>query len=446
MTTHLHRQLIRGSLVLYLISTWCSMAGMEIFGWLTFTLAVAYAFRKPAGEYIQALDLEPYLPWKTCLALLIITILGLAVNGTETADPVYDIGSQRWMFLLATHSFALALWPPSLRGYKFFLFFTTVVAIYAIFQSITGIDLMRPGSNRAVQPLDLQANINLWRSAGFFGSPLQYGYIFGQYVCLPLAMTLLLAQNKDTRSRLFWCSLVAYLIISLSIVTTFTRGAWLASGITHLVLAFFVSRRLAAYLAGIGGAVLTTLFITVEQFRLRVLTFFDFNYASNSDRVFLWKANIEMFKDYPILGIGYQENETRAGEYVARLGNPDAFTGHAHSNYLQMLAGTGITGFVTYMILISFMLWLTWRLWKALPKEMIWRRAIALGALGAQLQLHIGGFTECNFKAGATNHNLMVVWALVISTTALLKLARLEQLAPEAISSKRVDTRARAAI
>lgn len=403
------------------------MAGMEIFGWLTFALTAAYAFRKPSGEYIQAMDLEPNLPWKTCLALLIITILGFVVNGTETADPLHNIGSQRWMFLLATHSFALALWPPSIKGYKFFLFFTSVVAVYAIFQSITGIDLMRPGSNRAVQPLDLEAAIPLWRSAGFYGSPLQYGYNFGQFVCLPLAMVLLMAREKSTRNGIFWFSLIAYVLISLSIVTTFTRGAWIASGLAHLLMAFIVSWRLAACLSGIGGAVLAILFFTVEQFRLRVLTFFDFNYASNSDRLLLWKANLQMFKDYPILGIGYQENETRSGEYLARLGYPDAFTGHAHSNYLQMLAGTGITGFVTYMFLISFMLWLTWRLWKALPKDMIWQRAIALGALGAQIQLHIGGFTECNFQRGTTNHILMVVWGLVISTMALLKLGRLEQ-------------------
>lgn len=446
MTVYTHRQLIRVFLILYLISTWCSMAGMEIFGWATFALTVAYAIRKPKGEYIQAVDLEPNLPWKTCLVLLIITILGFLVNSTETADPLQNIGSQRWMFLLATHSFALALWPPSIKGYKFFLFFTSTVAVYAIFQSITGIDLMRPGSHRAVQPLDLEASVPLWRSAGFYGSPLQYGYNFGQFVCLPLAMTLLLARRKATQNPIFWYSLIAYTVISLSILTTFTRGAWIASGAAHLLMAFVVSWRFASCLVGIGGAVFAALFLTVEMFRLRVLTFFDFDYASNSDRLLLWKANLEMFKDYPILGTGYQENETRSGEYLAKLGYPEAFTGHAHSNYLQMLAGTGITGFGAYMFLISFMLWLTWRLWKTLPKEMIWQRAIALGAFGAQVQLHIGGFTECNFQRGTTNHILMVVWALVISTTVLLKLGHLEQLRSQGLPLDPVDTKPQAGI
>jgi O-antigen ligase len=142
-------------------------------------------------------------------------------------------------------------------------------------------------------------------------------------------------------------------------------------------------------------------------------------YTSNSDRLFLWKMNLEMFKEYPILGIGYGENESRAGEWAARMGNPEAFTGHAHNNYLQWLAGTGALGFAAYMFFIGFFLYLTVRLWKRLPKELYWARAMTLAALGAQIHLHIGGFTECNFKAGATNHNLMLVLGLVASMSLL---------------------------
>jgi O-antigen ligase len=395
------------------------MAGMEIFGWLTFVLVITYYFRAPVNEPLRFRDFDSSLPWKSCLLLMAITIIGVFTNGISTADPVFDIGSQRWMFLLATHSFALALWPPTLKGYRVFLIFTSLVAVYAVFQSLTGIDLMRPGSNRAVQPLDLQAKFQLWRSAGFFGSPLQYGYIAGQHACLPLAVALLNFHERHKRRWLFWGSTVCFALIALSLVTTFTRGAWIAMMVAWIFMAWFGARRLAIVLAGGATVAFAGLFSTIEIFRTRVLSLFDAGYQSNTDRLLLWKANWAMFLDYPIFGTGYQENETRAKEYVTRLGHPDAFTGHAHNNYLQMLAGTGITGFLTYMFIICFMLWLTWRLWRTLPTDLWWPRAIALAALGAQIHLHIGGFTECNFKAGATNHNLMVVWALVISISVL---------------------------
>ncbi|RYZ75175.1 MAG: O-antigen ligase domain-containing protein, partial [Proteobacteria bacterium] len=172
--------------------------------------------------------------------------------------------------------------------------------------------------------------------------------------------------------------------------------------------------RLALVLGGTGVAIVGVLLATFETFRTRLFSLFNFQYTSNSERIFLWRANLEMFRDYPILGVGNTENEARAKEYVTRLGNPEAFTGHAHNNYIQMLSGTGAVGFTLWMTLISYMLWLTWRLWKSIPADQIWMRAIALAVLGAQFHIHIGGFTEANFKALPTNHNLMIVWGLVV--------------------------------
>jgi O-antigen ligase len=413
MTPDLHRRLIAISLGLYFVATWCSMAGMEIFGWLTFLLTTIYAVRRVRGA-ISFRDLSPYLPWKSCLLLLVITILGVAINAVKP-EVVYDIGAQRWMILLATSSLAIALCPPGFKGYRFFLFFISVTAVYAVFQSVTGIDLIRPGSHRAVPSLN--GTTAPWRSAGWSGSPLQYGYIAGMHVCLPLAMVLLTYKQK--RTWIFWCSLAAVVLVGASIITTFTRGAWIAMACAWFVMALIAAPRVAALLT-IAGITLTGAAATLsETFRLRLFSLIDPTYTSNSERWFLWKANWEMFKDYPILGLGYSENENRAGEYVTRMGKPDAFKGHAHNNYLQFLSGTGITGLITYLFIISFMLYITYRLWRSLPKDAIWPRAIALGALGAQIHLHVGGFTECNFKAGATNHNVMMVWALVIAMSAL---------------------------
>ncbi len=412
----LHRRLIQISLSLYLVATWTSIAGMEIFGWLTFVLTMSYAFRKPADSPASLGELFSFLPWKAMLGLYLVTIVGIFVNGSPEADKVFIIGSQRWIILLISTSFALFLAPPTLRGYRLFLFVMAVVAGYAIFQSFTGIDLLRPGSHRAVQPLAVRQEISLWRSAGLFGSPMHYVYIVGQHVCLPLAVFFVFPK---TAQRLRWISLAVFALTAASLITTYVRGGWIAMAAAYLVMAWLASRKIFLWVAASGAAAFTALFIGLVQFRERLLSLFDSKYTSNSDRLNLWKMNWEMFKDYPFLGIGWEENETRACEYVNCNAIPKPFTGHAHNNYIQALSGMGIVGFVSYMVFIGFFLWLTVRLWNRLPKELYWARALTLACLGAQVQLHIGGFTECNFKAGATNHNFMVVLGLVAAMSLM---------------------------
>ncbi|RYZ77742.1 MAG: O-antigen ligase domain-containing protein [Proteobacteria bacterium] len=417
MSQQRHRFAIKVFLAIYIIATWTSVAGMEVFGWTTALLTFSYLLRKPEADRGLLKAVTDFYPWKICLALFLTVVLGLLINGLPTADYRTGIGSQRYMLMLLSLTCALSLWPPTLKGYKVFVSVTALIAVYGIFQSITGIDLRQPGSHKAVQPLmGMHAP---WRTAGFFGLPLHYAYIAGQWVCLTLAMSLLTFKNRKSAGWLFWGSLAATVFIGASIITSFTRGAWIAMAVAWLTIAWIAAPRLALGLLGSGLAAGALLFATFETFRVRLMSLFDFQYSSNSERLFLWRANFEMFRDYPILGVGNTENEARAREYVTKLGRPDHFTGHAHNNYIQMLSGTGAIGFTLYMALISYMLWLTWRLWQMLPADKLWLRAIALGALGAQIHIHVGGFTEANFKALPTNHNLMVVWALVLSTTLL---------------------------
>jgi O-antigen ligase len=403
---------------LYIVSTWCSMAGMEIFGWTTFALVLGAAFRGTNGVSFKRV-LADDLPWKAMIGLYAVTIFGIFWNGKPGVDWLDSIGNQRWMFLVCTHTFALVLVPLRFKYYRFFLIFISVVGVYAIYQSFTGFDFLRMHDaepHRAVQPLDVRKEIRLWRSAGLFGSPMGYVYIAGMQACLALAVALVLPRAMK-RERLW--SALAFVIVALSLITTYVRGAWIAMAIAYLVMALLASRRLFFWAVGLGATAFAVLFVGLIQFRERFMSLFNMDYASNGDRIGLWKMNWRMFLDYPLFGIGWLENENRACDYVDCNAVPKPFTGHAHNNYLQSLAGTGITGFACFMFIIGFFLWLNYRLWKRLPQDLVWARALTLACMGAQVQLHIGGFTECNFKAGATNHNMMVVYALLASMTFL---------------------------
>lgn len=389
------------------------MAAMEFFGWLSFALALVLVL---AHRPVSAGAVMQLVPWRIAVLLLGVTALGLAINGTENVEFWPGLGSQRWVFLLLTHCLLLAWLFPTERVLGVLFILGSIIAIYAIFQSFTGIDLLRPGENRAVQPLDVSGDRPYWRSAGLFGSPMHYVYIAGQHLCFAFATLLLWKPLSQVgRSTLVWLAAVAFALIGLSILTTYVRGGWIAAFMSVLVIAFVHDRRMGFSALGLLSAVGATAVLISDAVRLRFLQLFDLGFTSNSDRWVLWQINWQMFLDYPLLGIGYQENELRAKEYVLKLGLPETtFTGHAHNTYLQFLSGTGIVGLTLYLALIIWFLRLTLQTLRTSALT-VHERTVLLGALGAQIHVHVGGLTECNFKAGVTNHSVMVVWALVVA-------------------------------
>ncbi|HRK09239.1 MAG TPA: O-antigen ligase family protein [Pseudobdellovibrionaceae bacterium] len=397
---------------LYLVATWTSMAGMEIFGWLSFLLAsLGVALTPELRNRLK--DILQIYPWKMLSALVILTGLGLLINGTDQANAIYAFGSQRWVILLLSHTLLWTLFPPSQKWLMFSVGTQGVIAIYAITQAFTGIDLLR-GDNRAVQGVDGNWGIDVWRSAGFFGSPHQWAFAGGMFLALATAIFLHTQRARLSRHHRFLTG-GAWIFLLLSQVTTFGRGAWIATLLTQtLMWSLMFPKRAKLFVASIlGGAV--TLILALEPLRERAFRLLSFSQANNSDRLILWRANWEMFKENPVWGLGYLQNEVQAREWVTRIGHPDAFTGHAHNNYIQMLSGMGAPGFVLYLALIAYFYLMAWKLWREIPATHAGARALALASLGAQTQLHIGGFIECNFKTGVTNHNLMVIWSLTLA-------------------------------
>ncbi len=397
---------------LYLVATWTSMAGMEIFGWLSFLLASIGVAQSPELRK-RARELFEIYPWKMLLALVILTGLGLVINGTDRENAIYAFGSQRWTILLASHTLLWTLFPPSRKWLFFSVGIQGLIAVYAITQAFTGIDLLR-GDNRAVQGVDGNWGIDVWRSAGFFGSPHQWAFAGGMFLALATAVLLHAHRARLDRHTLLLTG-SAWLALLFSQVTTFGRGAWIATLLTQtLMWSLMFPQRAKLLMASLMGGVVTLIF-AVEPLRERALRLLSLSQSNNSDRLILWRANWEMFKENPIWGLGYLQNEVQAREWVTKIGHPDAFTGHAHNNYIQMLSGMGAPGLALYLVLIGYFFRLAWQLWREIPSKHLGARALALASLGAQTQLHIGGFIECNFKTGVTNHNLMVIWSLTLA-------------------------------
>jgi O-antigen ligase len=405
------------SFALYTLSILSSMAGMEIFGWLSAILVLALVATKQ-------LRFPPLLggDW-ALLALLAVVVVGAFVNTPEPKNTLDIVGLFRFvpLFLLLRagliYLWSETRWRTWLMGLSLA---AGVIAIYAMSQYFTGLDILRGDSHRAVQVFitDSMGEPRFFRASGLMSAPITYANSVGLLVCFPFAFSMVQGAVADRRWR--WLMGLCTLLILGGIVASMSRGVWVAMAAAFLIMAFYLGRRYAWTMLISGVVVITASLILSPTLHDRLLSIVSSKTASAVDRERIWSANLAMVKDYPILGVGYGENERLIGDYYQRLG-VDGQIGHAHNTFVQFLAGTGIVGFVLFMFFAVFYLYLCHQLWYSIPANRPWLRAFVLGALGAQVVLHVGGLTECNFKDMEVNHEIMLILAGVGVVNQVIK-------------------------
>lgn len=215
-------------------------------------------------------------------------------------------------------------------------------------------------------------------------------------------------------------------LISLGLLVSWSRGAWLAFGVALVVLLLAHARRaapamlalaaLAALTLGLLGA--AELLPTAVTGRLGALQEYvglidvartevtDANF-SLVERIAHWQAALDMWRDHLWLGVGAGNYAVVYGQY--NLPRWYEALGHAHNVYLNFAAETGLLGLLAYG-----WLWLA-ALWQALRCAA--RRDRLAAAVGAGV---LGGL------AAASVHNFFDnLWVQHIYLTLALLLGLL---------------------
>jgi O-antigen ligase len=247
------------------------------------------------------------------------------------------------------------------------------------------------------------------RAHGAFGQPNPYAGYLG--LIAPLAISLAL-WAWTSQPRTGWSLRLALLaaagLITLGLLVSWSRGAWLAFAAAVAVVVVAHTRRaapLVVVLAGLaalavgllGGAELLPASITGRLADLREFAGLvdvartevtDANF-SVIERIAHWQAALAMWRDYPWLGVG-------AGNYAviyAAYNLPRWYEplGHAHNIYLNFAAETGLLGLLAYL-----WLWLA-SLWQAARTAASGDRlpaAIGAGVLGALVAATVHNFFD----------------------------------------------------
>ena len=208
-----------------------------------------------------------------------------------------------------------------------------------------------------------------WVMKPFFKDHTSYGAVLA--MMLPPAIALTLNKNRASITRVMLA--LATTIISLGLILSFTRAAWVS---LVGVGAIYVAMRLGfkwKTLVGIGVLLLGTIFINKDSILIELqrnkqdssdnitehvesITNVSSD-DSNLERLNRWSCAVALFSERPLTGWGpgtyqfvyapYQSSDLKTG-----ISTNNADGGNAHSEYLGPLAEQGIPGLIFMLLLI----------------------------------------------------------------------------------------------
>lgn len=200
------------------------------------------------------------------------------------------------------------------------------------------------------------------RGRGFHGDYLDLTAI----ICMVLAMSAIILLDSHFEKKIKRFALLGLVSSLAGLFGCFGRGAFLVSALVAPFYLYYYlqnSKKMAAIiliiLCLLGGTVLSSPKY-VERLSTTLNTTTN---RSNVDRIWTWKASWDMFKDHPVNGVGLNN----WGWYYRNAGykydEEKQNLPHAHSNYMQLLAETGIIGFLGLLYFYGYSLFIPFKRW-----------------------------------------------------------------------------------
>ncbi len=128
--------------------------------------------------------------------------------------------------------------------------------------------------------------------------------------------------------------------------------------------------------------------------RGRLLSFIDPYLTQNFTRLALWRGGLEMFKDYPLFGVG----DIDLAKYYVKYKRPSdkEIHGHLHNNYFHFLATLGLFGLLALTFLFIMIIVTISKIYKS-TKGKKFIASYSLGALASFVSILFAGLSELNF-------------------------------------------------
>jgi len=217
------------------------------------------------------------------------------------------------------------------------------------------------------------------------GGPHQQPNMFGgflAYTLLPL-VAIFVTYIKDIRA---WLLTPYFFLAAKLLITTFSRGAYLAMAVGGFLAAYFKGKGFLMFFGTLGVCVLLvfpSLFPDAIKDRLfpddgndRVTQPEKLD-KSSEHRIILWRAGGKMILESPILGKGFKGFQKLSSEYT----EVEVHESDPHNTYIYIAAQMGIPALVLFLLILAY----SFHLGRFLSrnKEDLFIRAIGIGGASA---------------------------------------------------------------
>lgn len=336
---------------------------------------------------------------RTPLDGALLLLLGvLALSTLASGGPV---GAPGWARLWIVVTYPCVFWwlrdrAHAVRLARLFVLSAAFVAAYGIVQHWTGIDLYRSALGRptAVQP----------RGPGHAGYAV-VGF-FSNYLTFAHTMVFALAFAGAMALRGMALGLAGTALAAVVLLLSTARGAWLAAAAVAVALVVVGRPRRALPALAVMGAVVVAAFALRPDLREHATRMF-LPGGENVGRVGIYRANLDIIADHPVLGLGFGRYRRAARPYYDRHPTADRRS-HAHSNYLQIAAEAGLVGLAAFTFLWAHVLRLGAAALARAPDAATW--STAAGAQVAVVGFLVGGLTQYTF---GDNEVALTLWLTV---------------------------------
>ena len=202
------------------------------------------------------------------------------------------------------------------------------------------------------------------RAFGFSHTPTFYG----SFMLMQLPFLIFASQIKILPQIWRKIALATVVLSLICLVLSMTRGAWLA--FVCVAVIFFILEPKYRLLTAKIFAGLAILFVIVAicspTIHNRLETMVSTKFQSNTERILMWKSAFEIFKDYPLSGIGQKmfvkayNEQYISPEAVERPEVTDGGHTQPHNNLLNAASEGGIVGLSAFIGLYAYFFWRFW--------------------------------------------------------------------------------------